>query len=137
MRKKFGEKPYLSKEVGAFKFDFFYKEGNLKRCYLRISNESEVFTLRIAGNTEAYGYLLTAALQGREDQLHGYIVLSTVSMFAMPQDEQLLKDIEKAVNGHIDRELTKGVEQAKQITDSEEAGSQALMTEIAQEISNT
>lgn len=136
MKRKFGEKPYLSKEVGAFKFDFFYKEGNLKRCYLRISNDSGLFTLRIAGNNDTYGYLLTAAMKEREDQLHGYATLLTVTMLSMMQDQQFVKDIEAVVNAHMQRKFDKGELAAKKVTAAKEEGSQALMTEIANEISN-
>ena len=124
-------KPYVSKKVGAFRFNFYYKEGRLEQCFLRIENEDGIFTIKIAGNTDAYGYLLSAALQDKDEQLHGYAVLLCVPAMAMMMDGQFARDLESAVNGYIERKMNKGAEEAAKVTDEQEQGNQAVMEDVA------
>ena len=124
-------KPYVSKKVGAFRFNFYYKEGRLEQCFLRIENEDGIFSIKIAGNTDAYGYLLSAALQDKDEQLHGYAVLLCVPAMAMMMDGQFAKDLESAVNGYMERRQEHGAENAAKVTDEQEQGNQAVMEDVA------
>lgn len=124
-------KPYVSKKVGVFQFNFYYKEGKPERCFLHINNEDGIFSMKIAGNTDAYGYLLAAALQDKDEQLHGYAVLVCVPAMAMMMDGQFARDLESAVNGYMERRQTKGAEEAAKVTDEQEQGNQAVMEDVA------
>lgn len=124
-------KPYVSKSVGVFQFNFYYKEGKPERCFLRINNKDGIFSMKIAGNTDAYGYLLAAALQDKDEQLHGYAVLLCVPAMAMMMDGQFAKDLESAVNGYIERKEKDGEQRAERVTDEQEQGNQAIMEDVA------
>lgn len=126
-----GLKPYVSKSVGAFQFNFYYKEGKPESCFLRINNEDGIFSMKIAGNTDAYGYLFAAALQDKDEQLHGYAVLLCVPAMAMMKDQQFADDLGKAVNGYIERKQNQGAEEAEKVTDEQEQGNQAIMEDVA------
>lgn len=124
-------KPYVSKKVGVFQFNFYYKEGKPEGCFLRINNEDGIFSIKIAGNTDAYGYLLAAALQDKDEQLHGYAVLLCVPAMAVMMDGQFARDLESAVNGYMERRQAKGAEEATKVTDEQEQGNQAVMEDVA------
>ena len=128
----FKNKPYLVKQAGAFTFSFYYKEGKLKRCFLRITHEAELFSLRIAGNTDTYGYLITAAMQDRIDQLQGYATLLYVPALAMTQDQKLTDNLVDCVNGYMERRQQKGAEEAAKITDEQEQSAQVFMEDVAE-----
>ena len=68
----FKQKPYKTVEVGGFVFNFYFKEKNVKKTYLDILTVSDIWSMRIAGGTYTYGYLLAAVEQGMTEQLHGF-----------------------------------------------------------------
>lgn len=125
-------KPYVSKSVGAFSFNFYYKKGKPERCFLRITGEGDLFSLKIAGNTDTYGYLLTAALQDRDDQLSGYAVLVSVPILALTQNRQLVEDVGKAVGSYMGRRMGDGANEAAKVTEAQEQGVQAVMEDVAE-----
>jgi len=129
----FKTKPYLTKEAGQFKFEFFYSEGNLKGTYLQISTTSGIFAMRIAGNTHAYGYLLAAAKQDRTDQLQGYAVTLFVPVMELTQDQGLCNDIQKAIVKWQKRKEKEAETAAKAVTAEQEQANQAFMGDIASE----
>lgn len=131
MSKTFKIKPYISKKVGSFVFDFYYKQGKLHRCFLRINEEDSLFSLRIAGNTDAYGFLLTAALQGKTEQLHGYISTIYIATMAMTQDQTLTDDCTQAVSEWMRRRREAGERRAAEVTDEQEAAAQSFMEDVA------
>lgn len=126
-------KPYLVKEVGEWKFTFHYKEGSIEKTFLSIMSTSGIMNMRLGGNTHAYGYLLAAAQQGLDAQLHGYIVSLCVPAMAMTQDAGLTADIQKSIGKWLKRQDKKAESAAKAVTDAEEVASQALMEDIASE----
>lgn len=127
------QKPYLTKEAGQFKFEFFYSEGNLRGTYLRISTPSGIYELRIAGNTHAYGYLLAAAKQDSTDQLQGYAVTLFIPAMGLTQDQGLCNDIQKAIMKWQKRQMKRAENEAAKIDDATEIASQSLMEDIASE----
>lgn len=126
-------KPYLVKDVGAWKFTFHYKEGSIERTFLSITSTSGIFNCRVGGNTHAYGYLLGAAKQGLDAQLQGYIVSLFIPAMAMTQDQELTSGVQKAIVEWQERKEAEGAEKAKAVTDSEEMAAQAFMEDIVSE----
>lgn len=114
-------------------FDFYYKEGNIRRTYLKITSISGIMSLILGGNTHAYGYLLAAAKQERIDQLQGYIVSLFIPAMAMTQDQELTSGVQKVIVEWQKRKEAEGAEKAKAVTDTEEQASQAFMEDIASE----
>lgn len=113
-------------------FDFYYKEGNIRRTYLKITSTSGIMSLILGGNTHAYGYLLAAATQDRIDQLQGYIVSLFIPAMAMTQDQELTSGVQKAIVEWQKRKEAEGAEKAKAVTDSEEMASQAFMESVVE-----
>jgi hypothetical protein len=131
--KRLKNKPYKTCEVGEWVFDFYYKEGNIRRTYLKITSISGIMSLILGGNTHAYGYLLAAAKQERIDQLQGYIVSLFIPAMAMTQDQELTSGVQKVIVEWQKRKEAEGAEKAKAVTDTEEQASQAFMEDIASE----
>lgn len=131
--KRLKNKPYKTCEVGEWVFDFYYKEGNIRRTYLKITSTSGIMSLILGGNTHAFGYLLAAAKQDRIDQLQGYIVSLFIPAMAMTQDQELTSGVQKAIVEWQKRKEAEGAEKAKAVTDAQEQASQAFMEDIASE----
>lgn len=127
----FKTKMHLTKEAGQFKFEFFYTEGKLEKTYLSITTTSGIFSMRIAGNTDAYGYLFAAAQKNLIDQLHGYAITLCIPAMTIMQDEGLCDDIQRAVLKWQRRKDKASEQTAKGVTETEEAASQALMEDVA------
>ena len=125
-------KPYLVKETKQWRFIFHYKEGSLKKTYLSIISASELMNIRIAGNTDTFGYLLTAAMQDRIDQLEGFAITMFIPAMTITQDAELNDDIQKAILHHCDREDKKAAEEAAKVTDEQETANQAIMEDVAE-----
>lgn len=121
----------LEKRVGEWVFSFFYKEGNLRQTYLAIGCDSGIFSCRIGGNTHAYGYLLAAARQGRDEQLHGYATTLYIPAMAMTGDQELTDGIQAAVRGWVGRKDAQGAAAAASASETELTADQALMEELA------
>ncbi len=129
----FKTKPYLTKDAGQFKFDFYYAEGKLEGTYLQISTTSGIYGMRIGGNTHAYGYLFAAAKQDRIDQLQGYAVTLFIPAMELTQDQGLCNDIQKSIMKWQKRKEKESATAAKAVTDEQNEADAALMSDIASE----
>ena len=125
----FKTKPYFSARAGEFQFDFYYKEGKADKCYLDITTESRIFSLRIGGNTHAYGYLLVAAQQGKTEQLKGYAVTLFIPAMTITQDQGLCSDVQKAITKWQKRKDKAAESAAKEVSDAQNTADEELMHE--------
>ncbi|WP_290101144.1 hypothetical protein [Duncaniella muris] len=124
-------KPYKTVECGGFIANFYYKEGNWGKTYLEITTVSGVWSMRIAGNTHAYGYLLEAANQEKVEQIHGYAAMLFILSQQFTQDQGLTDDVVRGINKWQKRMDTKAQEAAKNVSAAEEVASQAVMEDVA------
>lgn len=124
-------KPYKTVECGGFIANFYYKDGDLKKTYLEITTVSGVWSMRIAGNTHPYGYLLEAANQEKVEQIHGYAAMLFILSQQFTQDQGLTDDVVRGINKWQKRMDAKAKEIAKNVSDAEETASQAFMEEVA------
>ena len=127
----FDKKPYITKSVGEYRFDFYYKEGVLKDTYLKITTTSGIWELKIAGNTHAYGYLLTAAMHGNDEYLHGFAVSNVIVANAMCEDNAFKQDLDRIITKRTRRLMREGASRAKAVTPEQEQGDMALMSDVA------
>lgn len=125
----FKTKPYSSARAGEFQFDFYYKEGKASKCYLDITTENRIFSLRIGGNTHAYGYLLAAAQQGKTEQLKGYAVTMFVPALAITQDSGLCSDIQKSIMKWQKRKEKAAESAAKGVSNAQNMADEQFMLE--------
>lgn len=125
----FKTKPYFSAHAGEFQFDFYYKEGKADKCYLDITTESGIFSLRIGGNTHAYGYLLAAAQQGKIEQLQGYAVTLLIPAMEITQDQGLCSEVQKSIMKWQKRKEKAAESAAKGISDAQNMADEQLMRE--------
>ena len=128
----FKQKPMKTVECGGFIVSFYYKEGDLKHTYMEITTESNVWSMRIAGNTHAYGYLLAAAHQDMTEQIHGYAAMLYVTSQQLTKDQGFVDDITKSITKWQRRMDKKAESAAKNVKDFEEVASQAFMEEAAE-----
>lgn len=124
-------KPYKTVECGGFIANFYYNEGDLAKTYLEITTVSGVWSMRIAGNIHAYGYLLEAANQEKIEQIHGYAAMLFILSQQFTQDQGLTNDVVRSINKWQKRMDKKAQEAAKDVSDAEETTSQAFMEEVA------
>lgn len=127
----FKKKPYITRSVGEFQFDFYYKEGVLDDTYLKISTTSGIWELKIAGNTHTYGYLLTAAIKGNGEYLHGFAVSNVIVANVMCEDDGFKQDLDRIINKRTRRLMREGASRAKAVTEHEELASQSIMSDVA------
>lgn len=127
-------KPIKHVEVGAIEFDFYFKSDSAKCTYMEIKY-GEVATFRIDGRTHAYGYLLEAANQGLNEQLHGYAVILYMLATGLTKDQTLVDDTVEVLNAYRQRVEAEGEKAAAEVTEAQEAADQALMEEVVAEAS--
>ena len=127
----FDKKPYITKSVGEYRFDFYYKEGVLKDTYLKITTTSGIWELKIAGNTHTYGYLLSAAMQGNDEYLHGFAVSNVIVANLMCEDNAFKQDLDRIINKRTRRLMREGASRAKSVTPEQEQADMALMGDVA------
>lgn len=125
----FKTKPYFSAKAGEFQFDFYYNEGKADKCYLDITTESKIFSLRIGGNTHAYGYLLAAAEQGKTENLHGYAVTLFIPTMAITQDQGLCDGVQKSIMKRQKRKEKAAESAAKGVSDAQNMADEQFMLE--------
>lgn len=125
----FKTKPYFSARAGEFLFNFYYKEGKANKCYLDITTESRIFSLRIGGNTHTYGYLLAAAQQGKIEQLQGYAVTLFIPAMTITQYQWLCSDVQKAITKWQKRKDKAAESAAKEVSDAQNMADEELMHE--------
>lgn len=129
MRNIFKRKPYKAVECGGFIINFFYKEGDLRRTYMEIKTISDVWSIRIAGNTHTYGYLLTAADKGLTEQIHGYAAMLYILSQQITQDQGLVDDVTKAVKKWQIRMDKKAESISNSVSPFEDMATQVFMEE--------
>ncbi len=125
-------KPYLVKEFGAWKFTFHYKEKSIKDTFLSIISTSGQFNCRIGGNNEAYYFLLHCAQKDDVAVLHDYIT-RIACLATIWNDTKLTSDVNNALNDWNKLKQEEGAEAAKNVTDTDEQVSQAVMESLTQE----
>lgn len=126
-------KPYLVKEVGEWKFTFYYKEGSIERTFLSITSTSGIMNMRLGGNTHAFGYLLAAAKQGLDNQLAGYATTLYIPAMGITQDQGLCNDVQKAISKWMKRKEAEAKSAAKAVTPEQDMASAALIEDIVSE----
>lgn len=124
-------KPYKTVKCGGFIANFYYKEGDLSKTYLEITTISGVWSMQIAGNTHPYGYLLEAANQEKIEQIHGYATMLFILSQQFTQDQGLTNDVVHGINKWQKRMDAKAKETARNVSETEEAASQAFMEDVA------
>lgn len=135
-------RPLKHVEVGPYELDFYFKSDSPKRTYLEIKC-GKVVAIRIDGRTHAYAYLLAAAEQGYNEQLHGYAAMLYSLATSLTKDQELVNDVVSALNAYSQRKEDKGAEQAAAVTEAQETAvteaqetaDQVLMESIVAEAS--
>lgn len=131
--KLFKKKPYKVVECGGFVANFYYNENDLENTYLEITTKSGVWSMRVAGNNHAYGYLLAAANQGLTEQIHGYATTCYVVAQTLTTDQGFTDDVLRAISKWQRRMEKKAESEAKKVTATDEQVSQAVMEAVTQE----
>ncbi len=98
------KKPYRIVECGSFIVKFYYKEGNLAKTYLEITTVSGVWSMRIAGNTHAYAYLLEAANQDKIELIHNFVGSLLILSEGVISDRRLGADVASALDRWHERQ---------------------------------
>lgn len=117
-----------NESVGGFEVDFYMTENKPKDCYVHIHGKSSrggIFDIKLNGHT--YGFLMESARQGNVENIHGFCAMLFTIATHIYTDETLSAKVLEAVIDYQDRLMQKGAEQAKQVTEAEEAASQAYM----------
>lgn len=136
-KKKNSKKPYLSYDLGGYKYDFYYSEGNLNDTYLDITEKSmRMWSMRIPGNTDIFGMLLLCAIEisnGSDECSSDMVILErygllmhlcSVSAFV---NKEFTDDFLNTVSRYINRLDEKSKEIAESITEEDENTSQHIM----------
>ena len=131
-------KPYLSYDLGGYKYDFYYSEGNINDTYLEVTEKSmRMWSMRIPGNTDIFGMLLFCAMEissGRSGEgsaemliLERYGLLMHLCSVATFVNKDFTDDFLNTVSKYVDRLDEKSKENAESITEEEEKASQYIM----------
>lgn len=128
---KFKNLPIKTVEINEWRFKFYLDEKSIERSYLDISSTSKLFGMRVGGNAHAFGYLLAAAEQGLNEQLHGYVTMLCVPALAITQDQELCNGLTKEIGEYLKRLDKQAQDIANSVTDEEEQANQALMDDVA------
>lgn len=137
-KKKDSKKPYLSFDLGGYKYDFYYSEGNLNDTYLEITEKSmRMWSMRIPGNTDIFGMLLYCAMElssGRSCEgssemmiLERYGLLMHICSVTTFVNKDFTDDFLNTVSKYVDRLDEKSKENAESVTEEEEKASQYIM----------
>ena len=137
-KKKNSKKPYLSYDLGGYKYDFYYSEGNINDTYLEITEKSmRMWSIRIPGNTDIFGMLLFCAMEissGRSGEgsaemiiFEHYGLLMHLCSVATFVNKDFTDDFLNTVSKYVDRLDEKSKENAESVTEEEEKASQYIM----------
>lgn len=137
-KKKNSKKPYLSYDLGGYKYDFYYSEGNINDTYLEITEKSmRMWSMRIPGNTDIFGMLLYCAMElisGRSGEgssemmiLERYGLLMHICSVTTFVNKDFTDDFLNTVSKYVDRLDEKSKENAESVTEEEEKESQYIM----------
>ncbi len=118
-----------NENVGGFNVDLYVDEKNAEGNYLEITTTSGIFSMRISDYT--FGYLLTAAMQGKTEELHSFAAMQYYIASGVYSDAGLAQDVVKAVLKHQKRRFVAGESEAKAVTPEQNEADAALMSEIA------
>lgn len=124
-RKK--QTPIEHVDVGGYIVNFYFKENSIVDSYMEIRTISDNWRMRLDARHTMYGYLLTAAQQGNESQVHGYCVQLYIMATAL--DQGLINDVQKAIAKFMKRKDKEADSEAKSVTEAQIAGDEALMQE--------
>ena len=131
-------KPYLSYDLGGYKYDFYYSEGNINYTYLEVTEKSmRMWSIRIPGNTDIFGMLLFCAMEissGRSGEgsaemiiLERYGLLMHMCSVATFVNKEFTDDFLNTVSKYVERLDEKSKENAESVTEEEEKASQYIM----------
>lgn len=137
-KKKNSKKPYLSYDLGGYKYDFYYSEGNINDTYIEITEKSmRMWSMRIPGNTDIFGMLLYCAMElssGRSGEgssemmiLERYGLLMHLCSVSAFVNKEFTDDFLNTVNRFVERLDEKSKENAESVTEEEEKESQYIM----------
>ena len=138
-KKKKDKVPYKSVTKGSFVFDFYYEEGVIEGTYLIISealDRKNGWSLRIPGNLNTYGYLLSCALSEGEEtvdaesNLNGFPLVMYIISSEMFKSQKFVDDIVNTVSSYTDNLLSDAKEKASEVTDEDDAVSQYVMESL-------
>lgn len=138
-KKKKDNVPYKTVRKGSFVFDFYYEEGVLEGTYLVISDATDRkngWSLRIPGNLNTYGYLLSCALSEGEEtvdaesNLTGFPLIMYIISSEMFKSQKFVDDIVNTVSSYTDNLLSEAKEKASSVTEEDEAVSQYVMESL-------
>lgn len=122
-------KPIKTVNVGGFQVDFFFNQGSIAGSFMEIRTESKNFAMKIDARNEVYGYLLAAAQQGRDEQIHGYCAMMYVIATGMTHDQGFVDDLQASMSAFMNRQQAKTKEEAEKVTSEQIVGDEALMQE--------
>ena len=140
-KKKKNKLPYKTVRKGSFVFDFYYEEGVIEGTYLIISDATDRkngWSLRIPGNLNTYGYLLSCALSEGEEtvdaesNLTGFPLIMYIISSEMFKSQKFVDDIVNTVSSYTDNLLSDANEKASSVTEEDEAVSQYVMESLIQ-----
>lgn len=138
-KKKKNKLPYKTVRKGSFVFDFYYEEGVIEGTYLVISDATDGkngWSLRIPGNLNTYGYLLSCALSEGEEtvdaesNLTGFPLIMYIISSEMFKSQKFVDDIVNTVSLYTDNLLSESKEKASAVTDEDETVSQYVMESL-------
>lgn len=140
-KKKKNKLPYKTVTKGSFVFDFYYEEGVLEGTYLIISDATDRkngWSIRIPGNLNTYGYILSCALSEGEEtvdagsNLTGFPLIMYIISSEMFKSQKFVDDIVNTVSSYTDNLLSEAKEKASSVTEEDEAVSQYVMESLIQ-----
>ena len=138
LNKKKELKPYLSYDLGGYKYDFYYSEGKINDTYLEVTEKSmRMWSIRIPGNTDIFGILLFCAMEissGRSGEgsaemiiLERYGLLIHLCSVTTFVNKDFTDDFLNTVSKYVDMLDEKSKENAESVTEEEEKASQYIM----------
>ena len=130
-------KPYLSYDLGGYKYDFYYSEGNINDTYLEVTEKSmRMWSIRIPGNTDIFGMLLLCAIEisnGSDECSSDMVILERYGLLmhlcsvATFVNKDFTDDFLNTVSKYVERLDEKSKENAESVTEEEEKASQYIM----------
>lgn len=126
-RKK--QTPLYHVECGPFIVNFYFKEESVVDSYMDIRSELGAWSMRIDARYEVYGYLLAAAQQGYNEQIHGFCLTMYIASTQMTKDQGFANDLQKSVTKYMKRLDKQAKAEAESVSEAQIAGDEALMQE--------
>ena len=110
--------------------DFYIHDRKIEKCYVKISTDNDLFSLKFTGDT--YLYLLESARQGNTENIHGFCATVFAMVSNMYSDAKFAEDMLNAVSDLLDRKMAEGAEESENVTPEQEQADQALMEGVAE-----